>query len=99
MIKKIIAITLILFLTSCNKEIDVPLNVANEAILIHEYIKDIRKVYDDEYFAYTYQPAYGNFNIDGYDPYIITMYFADKNIEFICWHNDDDIDWEVLSYD
>lgn len=96
MIKKIIAITLILFLTSCNKEIDVPLNVANEAILIHEYVKDIRKVYDDEYFVYTYQPAYGNFNIDGDDPYIITMYFADKKIEFICWHKDDDIDWELL---
>ena len=96
MIKKLIAVILLLSLTSCNKEIDEPLNVASEAILIHNYIKDIRKVYDDEYFAYAYQPAYGNFNIDGDDHYVITMYFADRNIEFICWHKDDDIDWEVL---
>ena len=94
--KKLIAVILFLSLTSCNKEIDVPLNIASEAILIHEYVEDIRKVYNEEYFAYTFQPVYGNFNIDGDDPYIITMYFADTNIEFICWHKDDDIDWEVL---
>ena len=94
--KKLIAVLLLLSLTSCNKEIDVPLDIANEAILIHEYVEDIREVYDDEYFVYTFLPAYGNFNIDGDDHYIIKMYFADSSIEFICWHKDDDIDWEVL---
>ena len=26
----------------------------------------------------------------------INMYFEEKQIDFICWHNENDIDWQVL---
>ena len=95
---KVLVLSMILSLSSCNKDLDevVPLEIANDIIVVNAYIKDIRKVYDDEYYAFTYNRAFGNFNIEGEDIFIINMYFEVKQIVFICWHNDNDIDWEVL---
>lgn len=97
--KRIISVLLMLTLTSCNKEINVPLDIANEAIIVREYVQDILKVYDFEYFAYTYQDCLGNFNVEGDDFMIITFYTEESKYEFVCWHKGEDIDWEVLNYE
>ena len=95
-IKLLLSLLTISVLTSCDNEINIPLNIASKAIIIREYVQDILKVYDFEYFAYTYQDCCENLNVEGKDFMIITFYAEESKYVFVCWHKDDDIDWETL---
>ena len=98
-IKLLLSLLIISALTSCDKEINVPLDIANEAIIVRDYVQDILNVYDFEYYAYTYQDCLGNFNVEGDDVMILTFYTEESKYEFVCWHKGEDIDWEVLNYE
>lgn len=84
---KKLLIPALLLLTGCSN---------NEPTIVNEYVEELLDVYKSEYYAYTYTPVYGNFNIEGEDHYLITLYLPYGKASFICWHNEDDIDWEVF---
>ena len=71
----------------------------SEADIVIKYREDILNVYDFEHYAYTVQECGGKFNVEGEDFMILTFYTADGKYEFACWHKEDDIDWEVLTYE
>lgn len=98
-IKLLLSLLTISVLTSCDNEINIPLNIASKAIIVREYVQDILKVYDFEYFAYTHQDCCVNLNVEGNDFMIITFYAEESKYVFVCWHKDDDIDWETLNYE
>lgn len=74
-------------------------NKQPEADIVIKYREDILNVYDFEYYAYTVQECGGKFNVEGDDVMILTFYTEESKYEFVCWHKEDDIDWDVLNYE
>ena len=74
-------------------------DIHTEPDIVIKYREDILNVYEFEHYAYTVQECGGNFNVEGEDFMILTFYTADGKYEFACWHNENDIDWEVLTYE
>lgn len=73
--------------------------INEEKKLVSRYIDSIRRCYQWEYYAYTYQKLEGKYNTSGTkNHYLITVYTENERIEFICWESiiDFEIEWEKI---
>lgn len=113
--KKILLLLIIICsLVSCSnpkelecdcRECDCYIEKAREEELINLYMEEILGWFENEKYCYTYVKASGKFEKDIYDPYIITLYSSDDEMNFLCYMKKEnssnwlDISWDLMESD